>query len=122
MLSRDDISPGRYLKTVTDCLGVPAETLASVDTVGTMWTGEFVFTVRWLNIKPGTQVRPVSERSLNLWESDLTHFETVQDRDSFGRAIAPSHPQPEVTLRGYRRLVRKRVSVNQLSLFTVEDF
>jgi hypothetical protein len=34
--------------------------------VGTSWQSEFVFTVRWMNIKAGTQQRPVSNRTFPL--------------------------------------------------------
>jgi hypothetical protein len=66
---------------VTDRLGVPAKTMAMVDTVGCFRTGAFVFTVRWLNLQPRTQIRPVSDRSLNLWEEDLVHFEAVKKEE-----------------------------------------
>jgi hypothetical protein len=79
MVRREDII-GCYLRTLSDSFGVSAGTLAQVDSVGTTWQGEFVFTVRWLNIRPGTQQRPRSDRSLNLWEQDMAHFEAVQER------------------------------------------
>ena len=124
MLGPDDIAPGGHLKTVTDRLGVPADTFATVDTVGRLRTGEFVFTVRWLNLPSGTQVRPISDRSLNLWESDLADFEAVSEPDISGNpVVAPpsSRPVPELRLGDSRRLGRKRANPNQLSLFTLED-
>jgi len=111
MLSRESIVPGRYLKTVTDRLGVPAKTMAMVDTVGCFRTGAFVFTVRWLNLQPRTQIRPVSDRSLNLWEEDLVHFEAVkkeEDTANTAPASPTSKPNLKPLLGSYRRLGWKR--------------
>jgi hypothetical protein len=63
--------------------------MAQVDSVGTNWQGEFAFTVRWLNIRAGTQQRSPSDRSLNLWQHDLAHFEAVRERES--EKAAPRH-------------------------------
>jgi hypothetical protein len=120
MVSKEEIIEGRYFRTLSDSFGVPAGTLAQVGYVGTTWQGEFVFTVRWLGIRPGTQQRSRSDRSLNLWEQDLPEFEAVQQRESV-TAAPTSYRQPELRLAGYRRLSRKRVSLNQLRLFTPED-
>jgi hypothetical protein len=97
-------------------LGVSPETLAMVDTVGRYRTGEFVFTVRWLNFKPGTQQKPRSDRSLNFREQDLAHFEVVQEGAGLETAVPPSHRQPALRLVESRRLGRKRANPNQLSL------
>lgn len=59
MVDREEIVVGLYLRTCFHSFGVPAGTLAQVNSVGRTWQGEFVFTVRWLNITPGTQQRPV---------------------------------------------------------------
>jgi hypothetical protein len=126
MLSRQDIVKGRYLRALSASCGVPAGTLAEVDTVGTTWQGEFVFTVRWLNSKTGTQARPVTDRSLNLWEQDLVDFEAVQEEDIPSRAtVSPPSRQPKLALQvGSCRTFSKRKTANigQLSLFTSEDF
>jgi len=125
MLRPDDIAPGQYLRTVNECLGRPARTLAQVNTVGCFRSGEFVFTVRWLNIRPGTQVRPISDRSLNLWEADLAHLEAVEDGDTTTDIPAsppPRQSKPTLRLSGYRRrLTGKKAGPNQLSLFTLDD-
>src|SRR5688572_2890450 len=121
MVRKEEIEKGRYLRTCSDVLVVSTGTLAQVDSVGSTWQGEFVFTVRWLNIRPGTQQRPRSDRSLNIWEQDLAEFEAVQEGESM-TAAPTSCRQPELRLAGYRRLSRKRVSLNQLRLFTSEDF
>ena len=126
MLTRDDIAPGRYLRTVSDRLGVPTETLARVETVGNVWTGEYVFTVRWLNVNTGTQVRPISDRSLNLWEEDLAHFEAVtREVVATGKAVPLKldHPKLRLSVGGHRRSsMRKMTNLAQLTLFPAEDF
>ena len=126
MLRRDDIAPGQYLRTVSDHFGVPTETLARVETVGKVWTGEYVFTVRWLNVNTGTQVRPISDRSLNLWEADLTHFEAVRREEVAAGEPAPlqlAHPKLTPSVGDHlRRRRSKTTSLAQLNLFTAEDF
>lgn len=54
MVPKEELIQGRYLLRLSDSFAVPAGTLAKVDTVGTTWQGEFVFTVRWLNWRSGT--------------------------------------------------------------------
>jgi hypothetical protein len=124
MARKEEVIAGQYLRTLADSFAVPAGTLAKVDTVGTTWQGEFVFTVRWLNVNTGTQVRPISDRSLNLWEADLVHFETVR-REEAGAVKAAPLVRPKLTLpvRGHRRQrASKTANIDQLSLFTLEDF
>lgn len=123
MVDREEIVVGLYIRTCSRSFGVPAGTLAQVDCVGTTWKGDFVFTVRWLNLKPGTQVRPISDRSLNLWEQDLIQFEAVCEEEMTGIAVLPSHQQPKLDLqvRGFRRFARREANLHQLSLFTLED-
>jgi hypothetical protein len=85
--------------------------MAMVDTVGCLRTGAFVSTVRWLNLQPGTQIRPVSDRSLNLWEEDLVHFEAVKkEEDTAGTAPASPTSQPNLKplLGSYRRLGQEK--------------
>jgi hypothetical protein len=126
MLSRQDVVKGRYLRTRSASFGVPAGTLAQVDTVGTTWQGEFVFTVRWMNSRTGTQARAVTDRSLNLWEQDLVDFEAVQEEDIPGRTtVSPPSRPPKLALqvRSYRTFrKRKTANIGQISLFTSEDF
>lgn len=79
---KEEMIKGRYLRTLSNAWSVPAGTLARVETVGRTWQGEFVFTVRWLNWRIKTQSRPVSDRSLNLWEQDLAQFEVVSREET----------------------------------------
>ena len=124
--AEEDIIEGRYLRALSDSLGVPAGTFARVESVGTMWTGQFAFTVRWLNTSTGTQLRPISDRSLNLWEEDLAHFEAVtREEVAAGKAVTLKldHPKLRLSVGGHRRFSkRKTADTGQLSLFTFEDF
>jgi hypothetical protein len=126
MLSRQDVVKGRYLRTRSASFGVPAGSLAQIDTVGTTWQGEFVFIVRWVNSRTGTQARAVTDRSLNLWEQDLVEFEAVQEEDISSRATdSPPSRKPKLALQvgSYRKFRKsKTASIGQLSLFTSEDF
>jgi hypothetical protein len=126
MVRKEEIIEGRYLRTLSDFFAVPAGTLAKVDSVGTSWQGEFVFTVRWLNVNTGTQVRPISDRSLNLWEEDLAHFEAVGREEAAAATAAPLQlVRPKLTLPsgGHRRHSKSKTpNISQLSLFTSEDF
>lgn len=125
MVRKDEIIEGRYLRTLSDSFSVPVGTIAKVDVVGKTWQGEFVFTVRWQDLNPGTQVRPISDRSLNLSEQDLAHFETVSNEEARAALVRPLlHRQPEFKLSvgGYRRTKKsKLLDSMQLSLFTSED-
>jgi hypothetical protein len=117
MLNRDDITPGLYVQTVSDRLGVPAQTFARVETLGTVWTGEFVFTVRWLNIKPGSKQRPRSDWSLNLWEQDLAHFEVLGDHEASAVKTTTLHrPLSLKILGGPRHSKIKMIDPRQLTL------
>ena len=124
MVRKEEIIVGHYLRTCSNSFVVPAGTLAKVDSVGTTWQGEFVFTVRWLNWRTGTQFRPVTGQSLNLWEQDLAHFEAVQEVPSRATVPPPSR-QPKLALQiGAHRKFSKRklANIGQLSLFTSEEF
>src|SRR5215203_5892186 len=83
MVQREDITQGRLLRLLSDCLDVPAGTLATVDTVGTV-NRVWRFTVHWHThtaIATRSWSKHVagkersSQRSLNLWESNLEMFE-----------------------------------------------
>jgi hypothetical protein len=80
MLRKEEIIAGVCLRTLSDCLAVPTGTLAKVDTVGVSWEGDFVLPW-WQHLNPGTQIRPISDRSLNLGEEDLAHFEAVSHEE-----------------------------------------
>ena len=126
MVRKEEIIEGGYLRTLCDFFDVPAGTLAKVDSVGTSWQGEFAFTVRWLNVNTGTKVRPISDRSLNLWEEDLAHFEAMpREEVAAGNAVPLklNHPKLRLSVGGHRRFSkRKTAEIGQLSLFTLEDF
>jgi hypothetical protein len=126
MLTREQIIVGGYLRTLSDCFAVPAGTLGKVDTVGLSREGEFVFTVRWQHLNPGTKVKPISHRSLNLWEEDLAHFEAVSEEGARAMPVEPFlHRQPDFKLStaGYRRMKKgKLLNLDQLELFAMDDF
>jgi hypothetical protein len=125
MLRKEEIMAGVFLRTLSDCFAVPTGTVAKVDTVGVSWVGDFVFTVRWQHLNPGTQTRPISDRSLNLGEEDLAQFEAVSNQEARAAHIVPLlHRQPDFALSsgGYRRTKNgKLLNPNQLDLFTSED-
>ena len=126
MVRREDIVKGANLRSLSDSISIPVGTVARVQTVGRAWEGEFVFTVRWLNVSTGTQVRPISDRSLNLWEADLVHFEAVSRGEAAAGEAAPlqlAHPKLTLSVGGHlRRRKSKTTSLAQLNLFTAEDF
>lgn len=93
---REDITPGRLLRLLSNCLDVPAGTLATVETVGTV-NRVWRFTVRWHShtavatrswSKHVAGKERSSQRSLNLWESNLEMFELATEEN------AASHPRP----------------------------
>ena len=124
-LPKEEMIKGRYLRTLSDAWSVPAGTLARVETVGRTWQGEFVFTVRWLNGRIGTQSRPVSDRSLNLWEQDLARFEAVSKEEAAAvkaAALTLEHSKLKPSVGDTRRFSKiKMTNLDQLSLFTLED-
>jgi hypothetical protein len=125
MLRKEEIMAGAYLRTLSDSLAVPAGTLAKVDSVGISCKGEFVFTVRWQQLNPGTQIRPLSDRSLNLWEEALSRFEAVSHEEIRAARVRPLvHRKPDFKVSpGGSRRTRKGELLNfdQLGLFTIED-
>jgi hypothetical protein len=62
-MDREDIHQGAFVRLLCNYLKVRAGTLATVETTRTTSIGDFCFTVRWLTLKPGTQARPISDRS-----------------------------------------------------------
>lgn len=74
MTVRDDIVLGIYLRqTAGDRMGV----IAVVHRIGTSWSGEWFFQLRYLGRPVGTRRGAVSEWSSNLREKDLAHFELI---------------------------------------------
>src|SRR5215204_3037467 len=105
MVQRDDVTQGRLLRLLTNCLDVPAGTLATVETVGTV-NRVWCFTVHWQThtaIATRSWSKHVagkersSQRSLNLWESNLEMFQLVTAKET----------TPASTLRSSRRRVPK---------------
>jgi hypothetical protein len=94
-MQRETLHKGLVIKLLTDYSNVPAGTLATVDSTGTIRDGAWWFTVRWHHYKPITArfPRDVAEYSLNLWESDLTLFEVVTiEEEKAARKATPKSP------------------------------
>ena len=98
MVQRDDVTQGRLLRLLTNCLDVPAGTLATVETVGTV-NRVWRFTVHWHThtaiatrswSKHVAAKERSSQRSLNLWESNLEMFELASEETA-----AASPPRPK---------------------------
>ena len=70
---------GLHVRHLSIWINLPAGTLATMETVGSLSDGRFYFTVRWLGLNPGTRRKRVSDRSLNFWEDDLMPFEVVSE-------------------------------------------
>ena len=74
MVTREDIALGVYLRQTTgERLGV----IAVVHQVGTSWSGEWFFQLRYLSRPVGVSKRASSEWSSNLRQKDLAHFELI---------------------------------------------
>ena len=112
-MDREDVHQGAFVRLLCNYLKVPAGTLATFDTVGTIRNGEFRFTVRWLNLSRGTRSRPVSDRSLNLWLADLENFECVP-KEEVEHILAASRLPRQKKLPAWLRM---RGNPNQLRLF-----
>jgi hypothetical protein len=118
MVARDDIARGVYLRQTTgDRMGV----IAIVHRIGTSWSGEWFFQLRYLGRPAGARRGAVSEWSSNLREKDLAHFELIgtwlsaQALLTAGPPLIKPKKEPRVPawMRGIGR-------PNQLRLF--EDF
>jgi hypothetical protein len=114
-MQREDVRQGIYVRLLSDYLRIPAGTLDTIETVANIGRGDFYFTVRWLNPPPGTRSRPVSDRSLNLWLSDLEKFECVSRKEA-EKILAARLPRQR-KLPGWLRV---RGNPTQLRLF--DDF
>jgi hypothetical protein len=86
---RQDVHIGLHVRLLSNWINLPAGSLATLDTVGSLSDGTFYFTVRWLGLMPGTRSKAMSDTSLNFWEDDLNLFEIVTDLDA-AIASAPS--------------------------------
>lgn len=74
MLTRDDIAPNIYLRqTSGDGKGL----IAVVQRVGTSWSGEWFFQLRYVSQPDGTRKSARSQWTVNLREDVLVHFELV---------------------------------------------
>lgn len=94
MVTRDRIALGVYLRQTTgDRIGV----IAVVHRVGTSWSGEWFFQLRYLSRPAGTRRRAVAEWSSNLREKDLAHFELIGTWISAQALLVagPSSPKPK---------------------------
>ena len=58
MIAREHIHKGLHVSVLSNWIDLPAGTLATVETVGSLSDGTFSFTVRWLGLKPGTRRNP----------------------------------------------------------------
>src|SRR5215212_2050715 len=118
MVQRDDVTQGRLLRLLTNFLDVPAGTLATVETVGTV-NRVWRFTVRWhTHTAIATQSwskhvgkERSSQRSLNLWQSNLDMFELATE-ETAAPASLPRHIRRQA--RAFRLIDPCRM--NQLSL------
>ena len=115
-MNPEDAYRGAFVRLLYDYLKVPAGTLATVETTRITTIGDFYFTVRWLTLKPGTQARPISDRSLNLFFSDLEKFECVPKEEA-EQILAASRLPRQKKLPAWLRM---RGNPNQLRLF-VDD-
>lgn len=100
-MMREAVHIGLSVRLVSHCLDVPPGTEATVDTVSTLWDGTWCFTVRWQSLKPLPGRKHRSDRSLNLWESDLDKFEAVTQEK--GDTSLPAQGQPTSLVRPHRK-------------------
>jgi hypothetical protein len=124
-MRRDQVHTGLLVKLLTDYSNVPAGTLATVDSTGTIKDeGTWWFTVRWRHYRPIPNKFPrgVTEYSLNLWETDLELFEVVSARQVLPKIHHMQTPKLGLDLVGRRLSRRGGTHPNQLSLFLADDF
>lgn len=117
MLARSDIVKDTYLRLTTARLGYSAGLIGSVYTIGTDWSGNWYFQLRWLNRPAGKRKRPVSEWSLSLRETDLGDFEQItcnEVQELLNESRPPSKPKKTRRLPGSWKVKRHP---NQLRLF-----
>lgn len=118
MLQQADITPGTYLRQLTNHFGGSTGLIAVVDQVGHSWTGQWCFRLRYLNRPVGMQLKAASPSYVQLREEDLAYFELVGTWIPADALIAPT-PAP-MKPHGRRRLSawrRGKVHLHQLRLF-----
>ncbi|MBX3348170.1 MAG: hypothetical protein KF747_05430 [Nitrospira sp.] len=117
MLTRSDIVKDTCLRLTITRLGYSAGLIGSVYTIGTDWSGNWYFQLRWLNRPAGKRNRPVSEWSLSLRETDLGDFEQItcnEVQELLKESRPPSKPKKTRRLPGSWKVKRHP---NQLRLF-----
>ena len=122
-MQKADIVEGVYLKQTIGRYGIPAGLIGVVHTVGTDWTGEWMFQLHYLNPPGGMRKKPVPPWSLNLLEKDLADFELIGTWTAVQALLASAHstkPKKEPRLPRLSAGTGKKVHLNQLRLF--EDF
>lgn len=114
----DDIIPGIYLRQTT---GERKGVIAVVHQVGTSWSGEWFFQLRYLSRPVGMRRSAISEWSSNLRERDLAHFELIGTWISAQALLAAGplscKPKKEPRVPAWMKGIGRP---NQLRLF--EDF
>lgn len=122
LVKLEEIADGTYLRQTSNQFGSPAGLIAVVCHVGTSWTGEWYFQLRYLNRPVGAQTKAVSHWSVNLREKDLVHFELVGTwlpAEVLQKSSLPSGKK-RMDKRRFRAWKRGKVHLHQLRLF--EDF
>ena len=117
MIARSDITKNSYLRLTTTRFGYPAGLIGAVHAVGTDWSGNWYFQLRWLNQPAGTRNKAVSPWSLNLREDDLEHFEQItweQVQELLKEARPPSKSRKAIRLPG---AWKRKGDPNQVRLF-----
>lgn len=115
MVSREEISPGVYLKQTT---GERMGFIAVVHRIGISFSGEWFFQLRYLGRVAGTKRRAVSEWSMNLREKDLARFDLIGTWLSAQALLAagPSSRKPKKESRALAWM-REAERPSQLRLF-----
>lgn len=118
MVACDDILPGIYLRQTT---GERRGVVAVVHQIGTSWSGDWFFQLRYLSRPVGRKKSAISEWSSNLRKRDLAHFELIGTWISAQALLAagpPScKPKKEPRVPAWMKGIGRP---NQLRLF--EDF
>ncbi len=116
MINKNDVVEGIYLKQITPRGDDPAGLVGVVHHIGTRWTGQWCFQLRYLNRPTGKKHQGRSPWSLSLTEEDLADFELLGTRIPDGVLIAalPSKPKKAPKLPAW---MRPKGHPNQLRLF-----